>query len=148
MDHKARWPRRWVGWWVAADGKAVLIETRLRSILVSVAPDREPEPYVSAQLLDGEAKRIERLEPSPWVDERGRRYLEIEAGTPEVGPTYRLYSAVELSPGSRASAENKTDVRDVILIPDSSMGLYDDWEDDLGVPWAYPLDQLRWAASA
>lgn len=145
MDRKAAWPKKWVGWWVAPDGKAVLVERFRRRILVSVAPRRGGNPYESAQLLDGATKRIERLEASARVDDEGRRYLEIEAGTPELGPTYRLYSAVEPSPGARAAAADETAVDRVILIPNTSIGLYDDWDDDLGVPWALPLEPLRWA---
>ena len=74
--------------------------------------------------------------------------MEIEAGTPELGPTYRLYSAVEPTPGARAAATDTTDVADVILVPNTSIGLYDDWEDDLGVSWALPLEPLQWVGEA
>jgi len=66
------------------------------------------------------------------------RYLEIEAGTPGLGPTYRLYATVQTAHGPRP-ATLRTPARRVVLVPSPSIGLYDDWDDDFGVPWAYPL---------
>jgi hypothetical protein len=31
----------------------------------------------------------------------------------------------------------------LVLVPNIAIGLFDDFDDDLGVPWAYPLDRLR-----
>lgn len=36
---------------------------------------------------------------------------------------------------------------DLVLVPEVTMGMYDDWDDDLGVPWAFPLAPLRWDPS-
>ena len=143
-----RWPQQWVGLWVADDGKAVLIEIRRRSILVSVAPSVGVRTYESAELLDGSRKRISRLDAIPLLDEEGRRFLQVEAGTPDVGPTYRLYPAVEPVRGHFDRADDSIDVVDVVLLPTTVIGLYDDWDDDMGVPWAYPLQPLRWVASS
>lgn len=144
MQQEASWPPSWVGWWVAADGKAVLIEISEEKVLVSVAPDRSSGPYESAILLAGDVKRIENLEASVGFDDQEGRFLEIEAGSADVGPTYRLFAACELSPGTLTRADDAQNVADVILVPTTSMGLYDDQEDDLGVPWALPLEPLRW----
>ena len=142
------WPKLWVGWWIADDGKAVLIEIRRRSILVSVAPFRGARTYESAELLGGGHKRIARLDAIPLLDEEGRRFLQVEAGTPNLGPTYRLYPAIEPVRGHFGRAEDTLDLVDVVLLPTTVIGLYDDYDDDLGVPWAYPLLPLRWVASS
>ena len=52
--------------------------------------------------------------------------LVVEAGVVGLGPTYRL---------------TRTD--DDRLVPEVGMGLYDDFEEDLGVPWAFPLEPYR-----
>ena len=31
----------------------------------------------------------------------------------------------------------------IIIKPDVGMGLYDDWEVDLGVSWAFPLEDFK-----
>jgi hypothetical protein len=56
-------------------------------------------------------------------------YLIVEAGKLGVvglGPTLEL----------RPLSNNE-------LKPNVSMGLYDDWEDDLGLPWAFPLSVYK-----
>jgi hypothetical protein len=121
-----------MGWWVADDGKAVLIEHTHKKLHVTVAPARGGTPYSSAELLRGGTKRIERMLASCFVDEHGRRYLEIEAGTPEIGPTYRLYPVVESSAGHPLGtgeysrfriAKDSVLVDDLILVPNTSIGL-------------------------
>jgi len=62
-----------------------------------------------------------------WVFNEGTsmEYLVVEAGILGgigVGPTLKL----------KPIAIHE-------LMPKISMGLYDDWEDDLGLPWALPL---------
>lgn len=76
---------------------------------VTVAPARDAEPYITASAI------CER-------DEDGL-HLEIEAGIAGLGPAYRLYPTDD----------------GAVLRPQTVMGLYDDYDDDLGVPWAYPL---------
>ena len=147
MVSPGKWPKQWVGRWSAADGKTVTIERgRGRTYMATVRPAVGEPPYTSAGLLGGQTKQIDRLEAACHVDDEGRRYLEIEAGTPDVGPTYRLYAAVEDSAGM-LPAPDTTAPESVLLLPNTSIGLYDDWEDDQGVPWAYPLAELRWQGS-
>jgi len=52
--------------------------------------------------------------------------LRVEVGDVGLGPTLHL----QLGP-------------DGLLVPRVQMGLYDDWEEDLGVPWAFPLETYR-----
>lgn len=54
--------------------------------------------------------------------------LVVELGTPGLGPTLFLVRADDA--GRRA------------LVPRLDMGLYDDWEDDLGAPWVLPLSEF------
>jgi hypothetical protein len=153
----ANFPSGWTGWWVAHDGKALLIERKHEQVLVTVAPARGAKSYSSVELLAGGTKQIEQLPASCFVDDHGRRYLEIEAGTAELGPTYRIYPVVESREGQPLGtgeysqfvvAHDSVPVADLILAPNTSIGLYDDYEDDLGVPWAMPLAPLRYAGPA
>ncbi|MGH3738541.1 MAG: hypothetical protein ACRDT6_23470 [Micromonosporaceae bacterium] len=135
-----------LGWWVADDGKTVLLEQiGCESLVVTVAPERGAESYVGAELLGGGLKRIERVRAQPQRTKRGHWYLEIEAGTDAVGPTYRLYPAQgghgTWQPVSQVIAGAVS-----ALLPEVHIGLYDDWEDDLGVPWAFPLLPLMRSA--
>lgn len=66
----------------------------------------------------------------------------MEAGTAELGPTYRLYPATE-SPTGWRTADSDVPADRLVLIPITLIGLYDDFDDDLGVPWAHPLLPLR-----
>ncbi|MFB9905707.1 hypothetical protein [Allokutzneria oryzae] len=112
------------GTWTAEDGKTVTIEHD-DGLRVTVSPAPGAPPYQSAELLGGGTKAIHRLPASTNTDGEGREYLEIEAGTPNLGPTYRLHP------------EGDT------LWPVVVMGLYDDYDDDLGAPWAFPLLPLH-----
>jgi hypothetical protein len=55
--------------------------------------------------------------------------LVIELDEPGLGPTMRLRREEE-------------DGRPV-LVPEVGVGLYGDWEEDLGVPWVFPLSVYR-----
>jgi hypothetical protein len=126
MDHEPL-----AGWWVAADGKAVLIEHVDDQLLITVAPTRDAPAYRSAELLGGGHADIRRL-PAEVGGTDDVPFLQVEAGTPGLGPTYRLHVVTEPA-------------GDVLLVPNVGMGLYDDYDDDLGVPWAFPLLPLRLA---
>jgi len=143
----ARLPAHWSGWWIADDGKAVLLEGSSAPLTptrwcVAVAPQRHAEPYLSAQPLEGKPFPIADREARCLRGERGR-YLEIEAGTSGVGPTYRLYPSVIGADGTPREAGDDDALGRIVLRPETSVGLYDEWEDDLGVPWAEPLRWLR-----
>lgn len=125
VDHESL-----AGWWIAADGKAVLVEHIDGRVLITVAPARGGPCYRGAELLGGGHQDVRRLEAAPG-DSDGSPFLQVEAGTPGLGPTYRLYVG--------------TDDDGDVLMPQVVMGLYDDYDDDLGVPWAFPLLPLRQA---
>lgn len=137
-----------VGRWVAQDGKTVILEAGCDILLVTVSPAVDASPYRSAELLGGGTKLIDRLPARVGVDTDGVRHIEIEAGTPEVGPTYRLYPALPAESGGYRPAEDDAEPTKLILLPNRSTGLYDEWEDDLGIPWALPLEPLHWSTAA
>ena len=145
VDAPAVWPIEWVGEWRAEDGKTVVLEQTGGEVRITVSPGPGLPPYESAELLKGGRKQIADLVAICRTDDQGRKYLEIEAGTEEVGPTYRLYAAIEDANGRQKASDDAPATR-VILVPNTSIGLYDDYEDDLGVPWAYPLEPMRPAA--
>jgi hypothetical protein len=60
--------------------------------------------------------------------------LMVEVGMEGLGPTYQLTFAAH-------------DDGSAVLIPHVGIGLYDDFEDDLGVPWAFPLAPYRRASA-
>lgn len=125
------------------NGKTVTVRRMNDSYKVTVAPGVAGPPYSSAELLGGGTKDIEDLPGVCHQDEELRMYLEIEAGTPGLGPTYRLYAATEDDDLSLKPCDSGP-VDELVLVPITSIGLYDDYDDDLGVPWAYPLERLRY----
>lgn len=143
MASPGRWPDGWVGRWQDTNAKTVTISRMHGSVTVTVAPGVAETPYRSAELLGGGTKEIENLPAVCYLDEERRKYLEIEAGTPDLGPTYRLYAATEDDDRSLKPFDSGN-VDDLVLVPHTSIRLYDDYDDDLGVPWAYPLERLRY----
>jgi hypothetical protein len=135
-----------VGWWVAEDGKAVLVEAgRGGVLLVSVAPALGAEPYRSAELLYGGTKAIQRLAATARTED-GVHYLQIEAGTEAYGPTYLLYPVERANRLWKAVDATSPEVRPAALYPNVHVGLYDEFDGDLGAPWAFPLLPLIRAA--
>lgn len=119
MDERAI--GRFVGSWRAEDGRRLTIRATPRGALVD-ASDAAGAPYRInvlglAGLLAPKSVRL------PAVLEGGQ--LVVEAGSPGLGPTLRL---ALLDLGGREA-----------LVPEVRMGLYDDFDDDLGVPWMTPL---------
>ncbi|NHJ87838.1 MAG: hypothetical protein FK734_20415 [Asgard group archaeon] len=76
-----------------------------------------------------------------WVldEQRGAKRLQIEVGIDFVGPTYNLYLSKIIGNKQKLIEE----LNNIELYPEVQMGLYDDWEDDLGVPWAFPYKNYQ-----
>lgn len=110
------------GRWVDDVGRVLVIDRRGCEVLVTVLCAETSAPYRRSLLLGRGWTR----DLVAKLDERGR--LIIEAGTKHLGPTFEL--------------EHDGDV----LTPSVGMGLYDDFDDDLGVPWAFPLSRYRRAS--
>lgn len=141
---KPRWPPRWAGMWCADDGKSVKIECEGRSVLVTVQPTAHAGPYSSARLLDGERKAISRLPARTERDARGGLRLSVEAGSDGLGPCYHLDPMIHGASGALVRPTGHEPPSSLVIVPHVTIGLYDDWEDDIGVPWAYPLAPMRW----
>lgn len=135
------WPLTWVGMWRASLGKTVVIDLVDGAPVVTVAPGPGEDPYLSEELLDGSRKLIQCLPAATVIDDDGGINLEIEAGEPGLGPTYRLL-AVMPDGDLVQRADHLAPAHRVVLLPSVGLGLYDDFDDDVGVPWAYPLDPL------
>lgn len=109
------------GLWVDAIGRACRIApVRPDRALVTVAPSVRQPFYERAGWCPRTADLVAR-----W---RGDR-LVVEAGVIDLGPTYELVP------------------RGDELDPEVGLGLYDDYEDDRGVPWAFPISAYRRATA-
>jgi hypothetical protein len=67
----------------------------------------------------------------------------VEAGTPALRPAYRLRAVIDTG-GKRRAAAFDVPGDELVLVPNTIIGLYDDFGDDLGVWCAYPLLPLQW----
>ena len=135
-------PNRWIGRWVDKNGKSLEIkEEKLKSYLVSVR-DKEGQFY-SIHLLGNKEISTENLISRFNTDIEKKPYLEVEAGTYGLGPTFNLYFIAEGDNGEFQLAQDSDNIDKVRIRPRVGMGLYDDWDDDLGVPWAYPLEDFK-----
>jgi len=137
-------PQHLVGWWQAADGKAVLLERTARSVswprprwLVTIAPDIEDDPYL-ARTLAGSRFALKRR-PALLERDNDGLHLQIEGGSADMGPTYWLYPGVQGDDGRWRNAELRDDPSSVTLLPTVASGLYGTWDDDLTMPWSLPL---------
>jgi|GEM_PF-4280995 len=75
-------------------------------------------------------------------------FLQVEAGIQGLGPTYHLVFVIKNLNGNDPEyivAKTTDKIGKVFALPEVQIGLYDDWEDDLGVPWAKPLLPLKHA---
>ena len=102
--------------------------------------DAEGKPY-TIRLL-GDATRSTINLSAALDTEDGKRLLQVEAGTYHLGPTYNLHFGV-MRDGVLHSARLWDFWRELFLVPSVGVGLYDDWENNLGVPWAFPLRVWR-----
>ena len=117
-----------LGLWVDARGRALFVWRRGRD-------EREKSQFeAEVSVTDGvmgmpyEVQGLG-LNALPTRDMRAtmdQGELRAEAGVIGIGPTYTLRL-----------------MEDGTLVPRVEMGLYDDWEEDLGVPWAFPLEAYR-----
>ena len=108
-----------IGRWIDESGRVLIIERRDQdAVVVTVLCAETNAPYRRSLLLGrGTTKDL--------VAELTDTRLVVEAGTVHLGPTLQLEREGEL------------------LAPTVAMGLYDDFDDDLGAPWAFPLSHYR-----
>ncbi len=137
-------PTTWTGNWVDDIGRTLTIEmTNDREYKVSIK-DKSGLPFkidwTGFGILD---KKTTDLKSEITNDTDGRQHLQIEAGMVGVGPTYRLYFVVEEENQKLRLATTDDQIEEIKIKPNIGIGLYDDWEDDLGVPWALPLSDYK-----
>ncbi|MDR3591597.1 MAG: hypothetical protein P4N41_18225 [Negativicutes bacterium] len=116
---------KYIGKWIDDFGRILLIREYLGATVVDYyRNEREPiERSLPAN------QNVPSLNMNTYSDDS---ILVVELGLEGVGPTLRL------------------DIRSVegndVLWPSVECGLYDDWEDDFGVPWIFPLSIYRRSA--
>lgn len=141
-DPRSTIPNNWTGRWVDKNGKIIEIkEEKLKSYLVSIR-DKDGQFY-SIHLLEKKEISTENLISRFNTDIEKKPYLGVEAGTYGYGPTFNLYFIAEMDNGEFRLAQDSDSIDKVRIRPRVGMGLYDDWDDDLGVPWAYPLEDFK-----
>ncbi len=136
-----------LGLWLAGDGKAVYIEKRLSDYSVTVKPSIDEDCYLRPHLYVPRVRTF-RMKACWNKTEKEFPFLQVEAGAEDIGPTYHLVFAVKKSEGEEPPyrlAMPDDDLENIVALPETQIGLYDDWEDDLGVPWALPLLPLKHA---
>lgn len=135
-------PKSWCGLWTDKNGKQVIIQPIVsRSYSVTVL-DRFDNSF-QIDLLENEKKETRHLTGHFTKDTNGNPLLQVEAGSNGIGPTYNLYFLTADKDEKLKLAKNSDNLGEIIIKPNVGMGLYDDWEDDLGVPWAFPLDNFK-----
>lgn len=137
-------PITWTGNWVDDTGRTLTIQAiNDKEYKVSIK-DKNGTPFkidwTGFEPLD---KKTTDLKSEITNDTEGRQHLQVEAGIVGVGPTYRLYFIVEDENKKSRLAITDDQIEKIKIRPDIGMGLYDDWEEDLGVPWALPLDDYK-----
>ena len=134
-------PASWCGTWKDNNGKQLIIESSKHAFYIISILDKTGSPF-EIELLGNSKKETRNLTAQFSVDSNDNPILQVEAGTNEIGPTYDLYF-LTLRNQELKLAKNSDDLENIIIKPNVGMGLYDDWEDDLGVPWAFPLEDFK-----
>lgn len=130
-------PDGWLGLWKAADGKVVLIDRDGYRYAVTIAPKWDAPCYPRPE-PQKPWKRTWKL-PAEWSeDENLGMFLQVEAGTPGIGPTYRLAFLAHDSDGTTRLATARDPIQQIAAVPSIGAGV----EGDADVPWAMPLADL------
>ena len=139
---KYKIPDLWFGHWVDKNGKQLIIETLHKdSYYVSIL-DQNGQPY-KIDLLDNKITQTIKLKAIVDKDTNNNYILQVEAGTEDIGPTYNLYFLTIDKDGNKRLANSNDDLKNIFITPNVGLGLYDDFEDNLGVPWAFPLEDFK-----
>lgn len=135
-------PKAWCGVWVDKNGKQVIIESTEHNFYAVTILNAKGESY-EIELLENNKKNTIELIGRFVTDTNGNPILQVEAGSNGVGPTYNLYFLTAESDQKLRLARNSDDLNNIVVKPNVGIGLYDEWEDDMGVPWAFPLENLK-----
>ena len=129
-------PKSWCGLWIDEVGKAVYIEKlEEKKFQTTIIFDLNNQLEENKIHINEHLKRL----TTNWTLDSSRNInrLQIEAGWDFVGPTYNLYCGLK-DESLKRKVESTDNPLDIVLHSEVEMGLYDDFEDDLGVPWGYP----------
>jgi hypothetical protein len=114
---------KWVGDWIDQVGHSLIIKKCGSKLVVDFYMDSKMTP-ASRDLLGNE--KADSINMATYFEEQ---FLIVELGSEGLSPTLKL--------------EQKRQDKKDILIPGVIMGLYDDYEDDFGVPWIFPLSLYK-----
>jgi hypothetical protein len=131
-------PKSWHGQWKDEYGRKLIIKGSQHGFYVVTVLDPNGQPY-EIDLLENKKKKTLSLTSRFTVDTDKNPILQVEAGSKNIGPTYDLHFLSKDKNDSESNARNSDDIDRVYIKTNVGMGLYNDWEDDLGVPWAFPL---------
>ncbi len=136
-----RFPEEFCGLWFDEDGKAIYIVKIEPLVLKTAVIFNLFEQLKKGSLhIDKHLKQL----LTHWVYDKQRKIhrLQVEAGIENLGPTYNLYIS---SVGETPTSFNFTSfiLEEIRLLPEVQMGLYDDYDDDLGVNWGFPYKDYQ-----
>ena len=135
-------PKSWFGLWTDKNEKQLIIQTTKHDFYSVTVLNKDGIPF-QIDLLGDKKRDTEKLIGQFTKDTNGNPILQVEAGSNEIGPTFDLYFLTTKDNDEHRLAKNTDDIDKIIIKPSVGMGLYDDWEDDLGVPWAFPLEDFK-----
>jgi hypothetical protein len=131
-------PKFWCGNWKDDKGKQLIIKTSGSNFYTVSVLSHLNKPYKIDLLEDGEST-TQNLSAKLITDAKNTSILRVEAGSVGIGPTYDLYLLTEYQTGKFRGAHVRDMIDRMVIRPKISMGLYDDFDDDLGVSWATPF---------
>ncbi|MFW9923178.1 MAG: hypothetical protein ACFFDW_07840 [Candidatus Thorarchaeota archaeon] len=134
-------PEELCGLWIDEDGRGVYIK-KIKPLEFETTVIFDISNQLKKQVIHID-KNMRNLITRWTIDEQRRvKRLQVEVGMTFIGPTYNLY----LSKNNENLQNLVKESNDIRLYPEVQMGLYDDWEDDLGVPWAFPYKDYKKAS--
>ena len=134
-------PDNWCGLWIDEKGKALFIKKCEKLIYkTTIIFDLLNQLQKDLIHINEHLKNL----TTNWVFDKQRKInrLQIEVGLNYVGPTYNLYYGLIDNTESKP-INSKIDPFKIELLPEVQMGLYDDMEDDYGIPWGFPYFNYR-----
>ena len=135
-------PKSWCGFWTDKNNKQLIIQPTKHDFYSVTILNKNGFPF-KIDLLGNKKRDTKNLTARFTKDTNGKPILQVEAGSNEIGPTYNLYFLTTKDNDEYKLAKNTDNIDKIIIKPNVGMGLYDDWEDDLGVPWAFPLEDFK-----
>jgi len=134
--------KSWCGLWSDKNGKQIIIQLTKHNFYTVSILDKNNK-YFEINTLRNSKRKTKKLTGFFTRDINENPILQVEAGCDNIGPTYELYFLTQKKNGEYRLSKSTDNIKDIVIRPNVGLGLYDDWEDDLGIPWAFPLDDFR-----